>query len=912
MNTTMHHAQRSRPCLAHICRLVGAWSAPLVLSAAVLLPSAPARAEDKPDFPKFEEVTKDTKTIEGFYTIYHDEKKDKLFARIPTKSLDKPFLLATSISKGPEYAGWQWLDGAVYWQRLDKKLVLMAADPRYKKGEGTTVEDVIARTYTDTIVQSVPIATEVDGDPVIDLAKLLKTDIAQVRDAFPGRVDASLSRFSRARNFPKNLEIDVDLAMSPPGGGAGAEVGVHYSFHYLPETDYQPREADPRVGYFITPIKDWTTKHGESTIFKRHVNRWQLRKALPDEDVSDVRPEDQIVFYIEKTVPVQYRRYVRDGILEWNKAFEAAGYRNAVAAIQQTDTAHADKDPEDVQYNFIRWIVTGRPFAMGPSRVNPFTGQILDADIIFDDSMVRFVTYEFDVYGPKAMDVHTDGPMLEMLESHGDVVGFTLDGVELARPDDHIASKPSWLATGAGHVHDARCEMGRGVVRELAFASLEAIQAGGRDLPEEYVGAAIKETVMHEVGHTFGLRHNFKASSWKRLAEKNPPGNTTLPTTASVMDYNPYTFTAEASQQGAFATPTLGPYDYWAIDYGYRQFQKKDDDEKAPKDEKEMLERIASRCAEPGLDYATDEDTSDMYPDPLVNRWDDGRDPMEFAADRIATAERLWKDGLNWAVEDGQSLERTRRVFNMLLGQYGFAARLAARVVGGELVHRDHKGDPNERPPIQPIPAAQQRAALGFLGDSVFSDRSFQFSPQLLNSLAAGRWSHWDSDAMDSELSFDVHDRILAIRSRVLFQLMNPATVNRVYDAQMRADAAGDAFTVPELFTTTQSILWSEIEAGKGGAGPFSPRMPLISSYRRAAQREHLQRLAALVTARTGTGLYPDAQAVARFSLKNLGSQIDRVLVERGTKLDEASRAHLEESRARINKALDAEFRLRS
>ncbi len=898
-------------------------SATLMLMFAVCVPvlaQDKPQDKDKPDFPKFEEVTKDMKTVEGFITIYRDDKKDKLFARIPAKTLDKPFLLATSIARGPEYAGWQWVDAAVYWERIDKKLVLMGADPRYTKGKGSTVEDVIARTYTDSIIQTVTIVTEIEGDPVIDLGKLLKTDFAQIREAFPGKIDASLSRIATVKNFEKNLEVDVDLAVNSPGGNGGSEVGIHYSFHYLPDNGFKSREADPRVGYFLTVMKDWTANHNDRTIFKRYINRWELRKAQPDQEVSDVRPEDQIVFYIEKTVPVKYRRYVREGIEEWNKAFEAAGLRNAVAAIQQTDTVHNDKDPEDVRYNFIRWIVTGTPFAMGPSRVNPFTGQILDADIIFDDSMIRSVLHEYDISGPKAIDSNIDSTVSQFLAEHpewNDACGhnhLSLGHTSAEYEDDSIPGtptglkqKPSWLPQGQFEPTEHRCDVGIGMVRELAMATFQAAQAG-RDLPEEYIGQAIKETIMHEVGHTLGLRHNFKASSWQKLKDGHVAGDFTKPTTASVMDYNPYTFADNKAEQGSFATPTLGPYDIWAIEYGYKEFVKKDG-EGQPKDEKEMLRKIASRCTEPGLDYATDEDTSDVYPDPRVNRWDDGREPMEFATDRINAVDKLWKDGLDWSVKDGASLNKARRVFNTLLNQYGFAARIAARNVGGQYVYRDHKGDPNERPARVPVPPAEQRAALKFLADTVFSDKSFQFSTTLLNALAPGRWSHWDSDAMDSELTLDVHDRVLTVRMRVLFLLMNPFTINRIYDTQIHNGE--DVLTVPELFRTVSGTVWSELSADGKGDGKFTNRKPFISSYRRALQRGHAQRLIAISLSQPGATLYADPHAVSRMALKDLGASIQKTLKDRGDRLDDASRAHLEDTNRRIKEALEAEYELR-
>ncbi|HNQ23528.1 MAG TPA: zinc-dependent metalloprotease [Phycisphaerae bacterium] len=885
----------------------------LVLLAAFALPAAAVWA-DEPEFPKFEEVTKDTKVKEGFLTLYHHEKDDRLLARVPKGLLRQNFLVASSIARGPFFAGWQWNDAAVYFDRVGKKLVLMEADPRYKKGTGSPVDDVISRSYPDNIIRAVPIRTEIDGDPVIDLGDLFKQDLIGAGGIFGGSLDANLSRYGAVKNFPNNTEISVDAAMMQ--GPSGQIVGLHYSLSRLPQDNgYTPREADPRVGYFLTAVRDWSSPHEADTTFKRYIHRWHLRKAEPEAKVSDVLPQDQIVFYIEKTVPVKFRHYVREGILEWNNAFEAAGLRNAIKVIQQSDSDEQTKDldPEDVRYNFFRWIVTGQAFAMGPSRANPFTGQILDADIIFDDSFVRSLQLQHDVLGPRATASFTDFAVEDLLAHHPewDFTPAALIAPEPTPPTPLELYRAQHGACCGQHGHSSMCEIGLGGARELALAALTAAQAGAGGLTEEFIGQAIKETVTHEVGHTLGLRHNFKASSWLPLEEiKSVRSDRPSATSASVMDYNAYVFAATPEAQGLYVSPLLGPYDLWAIDYGYRTFTPEPGNEAAPKSEADMLKAIAARSAEPGLDYATDEDTSNLYPDPTVNRWDMGKNPVDFAKDRIGLAERLWKDGLEWAVEDGKSYQAARRAFSFLLGQYSFGAQTAGRLVGGQYLNRDHKGTPNARPPIVVVPAAEQREALRFVADTVLSAKSFQFPPELLNRLAAGRWLHWDSDAADSELDFDLHRRVLAIQMGALFQVLNPVTVNRVYDAELKVPATEDAFGVPELFGTLTQAIWSELETGaQAPAGTaYTNRAPLIPSFRRNLQREYLQRLIELVVSPRGTGVHPDVHALGRLTIKELEQRIGQTLDKTGPQLDAYSRAHLVDSRQRINKALEAKY----
>ena len=890
-----------------------------LLAAGLLLALAADGRADKPEFPDFKEVTKDMKVKEGFITLYHNEKTDELLARIPGGLLDKPFLLAGSIAKGPFFAGWQWDTRAVYFQRIGKQLVLMEADPRYKRGEGSTVADVIARTYQDYIVMAIPIKTMAGGDPVIDFDRLLKADPLQAAAVFGGRVDRELSRYATLKNFPDNTEIAVDTAVMQ-GRQEGQIAQVHYSFSRLPDGNgYQPRLADDRIGYFITAAKDWTAKHDADTTFERYIHRWQLRPAEPELPVSDVRPEDQIVFYIEKTVPVPYRHYVREGILEWNKAFEKVGLRNAVVVRQQTDTnEYADLDPEDVRYNFFRWIVSGQAFAMGPSRVNPYTGQILDADIICDDSYLRYMLHEQELLGPRADASFTDEPLEELLRYHPQFddqpQSWTTaadDGQSWLHPYEHfqrqVDSPGSARALFGRCSQTCRCEIASGAARQLSLAGLASARAGGGKLSEEFIGQALKETVTHEVGHTLGLRHNYKASTWRTLDEiKQITPENPAPISASVMDYNAYVFAATPDEQGVFANSELGPWDYWVIEYGYRPFRA-GGGEDAPKNEAEMLEQIACRIGEPGLDYATDEDTSMVYPDPTVNRWDIGADPLDFAMDRVALAERSWSTGLDWAVPDGDGYYRARQALDTLLGQYLQGTAYAARVIGGAYIHRDHKGDSTERLPIEPVPAERQRAVLDYLTSKVLSGESFHFSPELLGCLAPGRMRHWESDAYDSRLDYDVHGRVLAIQSRVLFQMLNPLTLNRLADAELLIPADQDALTLPELLQTVTGAIWTELDTVEAGHA-YSNRQPMIGSFRRNLQRHFVQEGITMLLHGERFGLSADVRALTRLNLRRLEQRIGAVLADHAGQLDDYSRAHLTDTQRRLQKAFEAPY----
>jgi len=238
---------------------------------------------------------------------------------------------------------------------------------------------------------------------------------------------------------------------------------------------------------------------------------------------------------------------------------------------------------------------------------------------------------------------------------------------------------------------------------------------------------------MHEVGHTLGLRHNFKGSTMLPNEQLHDTKITRVKgLTGSVMDYNPVNLAPKGVKQGDYFTSTIGPYDYWAIEYAYKPLAGGTQGEYAE------LQKIANRGAMPGMDYGTDEDIY-FTADPHVNVWDLGADVMKFAEDRLLLAEELMKGLADRVVEKGEGYQRARVAFGILLNQYGNSTYLISKYLGGEHAHRDHKDDPKARDPLVPVPAAKQRDALKFLQEHVLTDKTFQFPPKLLRKLAVER-----------------------------------------------------------------------------------------------------------------------------------------------------------------------------
>ncbi len=858
---------------------------------------------EKPRFPDAKGVTKDMKASEGLFTLYrfdpNDKKRDpeKLLAKIPQNLLGEDLLLAMSISRG-RMAGFMWGDALVRWEIAGKQLRLVTPELRYVRKPGQPVSEAVERTYNDSFMAAVPIVGMTQqGDPIIDLEPLLKSDLAGVTSVASGRIQPELSTWRTVKTFPDNVLIDVDMAVG--GKRGGQQVGITYGFRRLPKLGaYSPRRADPRVGYFLTAKMDWSKKYNERENFDRYIHRWKLEKQDPTLELSP--PKEPIVFIIEKTVPIQWRRWVREGIEDWNKAFEKIGFTGAVVVQQQTDdNEYKDYDPEDARYNFIRWGVTGRAFAMGPSRVDPRTGQILDADILFDDSFVRAWMYNFDLYGPTAM-AQLKGPGFEeFARAHPDLVPTFLQ----APSTGEDADQEFWAA-----LHETLEEQGRctcsyawGMQQQLAlgYNAMIATGSGAKKLPERFIGEAIKEIVTHEVGHTLGLRHNFKGSSWLDMEEiQRRRLETDEPTTASIMDYNPLLFFAEDEPDKCrhFITPTIGPYDEWAIAYGYAVPQDKS--------EADMLKEIAQRGAEPALQYATDEDTVWVYsPDPLVNRYDLSSNPIDYSRARMALTEKLLKNINEWAVQEGEPMYYLRRAFDVIWLERFRNMSFVARTVGGQYFNRDNRGDPNARPPFVLVEPAKQREALDFLAETVFDEEFYMVDPEVLNNLAPSRWSHWGSNA-PAQLDYPMHEHIRLMQVQTLLDLLAPPVLQRVYEAELKSTAA-DKFTAAELLTTLRDKVWKQLDSKPGGT--YTNAEPFISSISRNLQQEHLSIMLNMVASRPGSTVSKDLHAMLTLTVRELSEKIGHTLD--GHKLDFASKAHLTECKSRIDRILSAPLR---
>jgi hypothetical protein len=934
--------------------------APVLAQEASPAPAA-AKPEDKPDFRPWSEVGKGFEPVpstddnKSFYALFIKRKEHQLLAELPRGFEGQRHFIALTIASGEEYAGLQFGEMYVYWKRVHDRLLLIEPNIGTRSTGDQESKSSVENLFTDRVIIDVPIlAMGPSGQPVIDMRELLVARASTFFGGAVGGANTRVAQLKKSKPFERNVEIAWEM---PVGNGRLKE--FHYSISLIRDNPaFKPRKADERVGYFTTVYRD-LGKVQDKDKWVRYVNRWHLEKRDPSLRMSP--PKEPIVFYIDSAVPVKYRQAVREGVLEWNKAFEQVGIINAVEVYQQDQAtgAHMDKDPENVKFNFVRWLANDQGTAIGPSRVHPLTGEILDADIILTDGWIRYFWVQFNDIMPElameGMSPETlawletrpqwdprirlaDPAQRPMLLAQRARKGVTAYGGHAIAAGDpalaHTASRMMGDHEMDGLVNrvsqtNGLCLAAKGKAFDMAQMrlALELLEASNYDeaawmsqdeaadgdkkdedkkddqtkdkkkpnlldgIPDWFVQPLLRDLVMHEVGHTLGLRHNFRASAqWDMDELASIEGK--QPFTASVMDYTPINMVVrDGKVVGDVGMTTVGPYDMWAIEYGYTL---------------EDPAKVLKRAGEEQLQYATDEDTSG--PDPLARRYDFGKDPLKYAQSQMELARYHRSRLLDKFVKDGDSWSRVRRGYTITLGMQTRSLSMMANWLGGTFVSRDRKGDQGNRSPLTVVPAAQQRAALRFVLDNAFRDDSFGLTTDILQKMTVDKWideGGWGEASQ--EPTFPIHDRIGGIQASAMTMILNPTVVRRVFDNEFRVPSDQDALTLAELLESVEKEVWSELDQSPRGS---TARKPHISSLRRGLQREYVDRMLDLMKPSNISGEAGKAVTnLVTSKLRALSAKLAKEVGDKGTEqgsLDPYSFAHLSEAKLRIDQALDA------
>ena len=865
--------------------------APAAATAAAAAAAAAAQAMQghKP----FAEVVKDAKEFDGLFRVY--QKDDRAWIEIRPEQLDQPFFFKSNINQG--IGEGRIFGGAmnypigvaqvVVFHKIGQTVQLIAKNTKYTAKPGTPEARAVAAGFSDSLLATAPVAAQPHADRksiLIDANALLLADLpgaaSQLERTYrqPYGFDARNSSLGKIADADDNLTFNVSAhyALSrlvlPPASGPNMMpsppstlpdvrsmfIGYHYSFSKLPDEPMHPRVADERIGYFTTDQLDFTSDLPRVPV-TRYVNRWRLEKKDPTAALSE--PKQPIVFWLDRNIPVRYREPIKAGILEWNKAFERIGYKDAIKVEVQPDDA--DFDTSDIRHASVRWQTVAKTAygAIGPSVVDPRTGEILDADIGIDANNVRVVRNLKREYVPAGISTSTTAML----------------GQALA-PTFGAASQQAY------------CTYGEVATQEATFG-LSLLDVRG-DLPEDspdidtFVAAFLKDVTMHEVGHTLGLRHNFRASTIytdEQLADKEFTHVHGI--SGSVMEYLPWNIALKGEKQGEYQMSTLGPYDYWAVEYGYREVP--------PKDEAAELEKIASRSNDTQLAYSTDEDVAYFAVDPAVNQGDLGMEPLAYARKRLALVRELWQRTEKMELKPGESYSILRRNFTRGLNEAGQGAVYAARYIGGLTTLRDHVG--SGRPPLMPVDPAKQRQALDLIAGEIFSADSFNFAPSFLRKMTVSVFDMDDAEELGRPippLDFPVDQQLLTMQKNVLDALMSPIIAQRLLNNAAKTDDPKHALKVSDLYGTLHAAIWSELRTGRD-----------ITLFRRNLQREHALRIANGLLRPSGT-MPADARATLRADATALRAELAAAGARRG--LSPEAKAHIAEAQAMLDEALKA------
>ncbi|HSE27077.1 MAG TPA: zinc-dependent metalloprotease [Gemmatimonadales bacterium] len=708
--------------------------------------------------PYKEVVTARAVTDSGLIHV-HQLGSDTLYFEIPVARLGQEMLVVSRIARtatGIGYGGEQVNQEVVRWERQGSRVLLRTVTYVNVAEDSLPISLAVRASNFEPVVAALPIlAFGADSASlVVDAGALFLKDVALFsigagrREAFQvRRLDEARTFLSAVRSFPRNVETRVVLTYeagrAPSNQSTGSiSIEMNHSMILLPERPMTQRLWDERVGFFRIEQTDYG-RDVQRAETRRYIRRWRLEPRdtaafLRGELVEPVKP---IVYYIDPATPLKWRKYLKQGVEDWNRAFEEAGFRNAIVA-KDPPTPEEDPEfsPEDARYSVIRYFSSDIQNAYGPNVADPRTGEILESDI-----------------------------------------GWYHNVMNLLR---------NWYLIQTAAVNPA--------ARKL-------------DFDDEVMGELIRFVSAHEVGHTIGLPHNMKASSAYPVDSLRSGAFTRrMGTAPSIMDYARFNYVAQPGDSGVSLHPAIGPYDLWAIRWGYRPVIGA----ATPDEEKRTLDAWVRERE--GNDLYRFGDPSTI--DPTSQTEDLGDDGVKASDYGIENLKRILPELRSWSHRPGADYAQLRELYDQVLVQWTRYMGHVATIIGGVTYTR--KAMDQAGPVYEIVPKARQQAAMDFLVRQAFRTPAWMIDRETL-----ARIDH----------ATGAVERLRQRQIGALAMVLEPRRLQRLIESE--AAAGREAYGLGEALGDVRRGVWTELAAGRAA-----------DAYRRNLQRGYVERMRFLMT----------------------------------------------------------------
>ena len=789
----------------------------------------PSPKPKKGDILPYEKVvTKEYTTDEGLFKV-HSKDESYLF-EIPDSLLERELLMVTRIAKtasGIGFGGGKTDTQVLRWQKKGKKILLRVVSHNVVADTILPVHEAVVNSNFEPILFSFPIkAFSKDSTAtVIDATPLFTTDVKPL--GFPDyrrrgyqitRMDKDRSYLERVSSYPQNIEVrhvKTYFANKAPSNSSVGSITVEMSnsMILLPKIPMQRRIFDERVGWFTTGQTDYglTAQKSKDVTY---LDRWRLE--VKDEDVEKfkqgelVEPKKQIVYYIDRATPKQWVKYIKQGIEDWQVAFEAAGFKNAIIA-KDPPSKEEDPDwsPEDVRYSVVRYLASPIPNANGPHVSDPRSGEILESDINWYHNVMTLLH--------------------------------------------------NWFFIQTASINpDAR----------------------GNEFKDEVMGRLIRFVSSHEVGHTLGLPHNMGSSvAYSVDSLRSASFTQKYGTAPSIMDYARFNYVAQPGDEGVALMPNIGPYDKYAISWGYRPILGKTTTE-----EKSTLDNWILKNAGNPM-YRFGHQQAGGVIDPSSQTEDLGDDAIKASDYGIQNLKRILPKLEEWTTKDGETYEELSTMYGQVLSQFNRYMGHVAANIGG--VYEYYKTADQEGAVYTHVDKTHQKNALKFINDELFSTPNWML----------------DKNIFDKTQFSGAIESIRGLQARTLNNILDAGRMGRMIENETLNGK--DAYTLLSMMSDLRSGVWSEIYNGKS-----------IDTYRRNLQRAHLERLDFLLNKANNqrganAGYFKqsainvnqsDIKAVVRGELKRIKRDVRAAISKAPNTI---SRYHLQDVSDRIDAILD-------